>query len=214
MRARTRGLRPALAIALVALAAAFAVLATRSGPTSPTAGSTPTGGVAFDGAALPAGTAAPGFTLSEQSGRPVSLASLRGGVTLLAFLSSDCGAPCILIAQQIRGALDQSAHPPAVLLISVDPAADTPARVRRFLGAVALTGRARYLSGPPAALAQVWRAYRIRAPGPAAAVVERSAPVVLIDRDGRERVLYSEEQLTPEALVHDIGRLQGPPNPG
>jgi hypothetical protein len=32
--------------------------------------------------------------------------------------------------------------------------------------------------------------------------------VVLIDAKGDERVLYGPEQLTPEALAHDIGRLE------
>jgi hypothetical protein len=44
------------------------------------------------------------------------------------------------------------------------------------------------------------------AQGPRA--VERSQWVMLIDRSGRERVLFGMEQLTPEALAHDIRTLQ------
>ena len=51
-----------------------------------------------------------------------------------------------MIAQQIRGALDELRRPVPVLLISADPAADTPARVRRFLPRVSLSGRVRYLT--------------------------------------------------------------------
>ena len=72
---------------------------------SPSAGSPSASG--FDGAALPAGVPAPGFTLTDQSGRAVSLAGYRGQVVLIAFLDSTCGPTCILIAQQIRGALDE-----------------------------------------------------------------------------------------------------------
>jgi hypothetical protein len=32
--------------------------------------------------------------------------------------------------------------------------------------------------------------------------------VLLLDRAGRERVLFGIEQLTPESLAHDIGKLQ------
>jgi hypothetical protein len=35
--------------------------------------------------------------------------------------------------------------------------------------------------------------------------------VLLVDRRGRERVLFGLEQLTPESLAHDIGRLDGEP---
>ncbi len=52
--------------------------------------------------------------------------------------------PASLIAQQIRGALDELPHPVPVLIVSADPAADTPASVARFLAQVSLT-RARPL---------------------------------------------------------------------
>jgi cytochrome oxidase Cu insertion factor (SCO1/SenC/PrrC family) len=101
-----------------------------------------------------------------------------------------------------------------VLLVSIDPRGDTPARVHGFLARASLSGRVSFLSGPRAALAPVWRAYRIPAPSGGAAAVERAATVVLIDAAGRERVQFGVEQLTPEALAHDIARLQGASNGG
>ncbi len=71
----------------------------------------------------------------------MSLSSYRGQVVVLAFLYSTCGATCTLIAQQIRGALDELPQPVPVLIVSADPAADTPASVARFLARVSLTGR-------------------------------------------------------------------------
>ncbi|HEY4429038.1 MAG TPA: SCO family protein [Solirubrobacteraceae bacterium] len=165
-------------------------------------------GSGFDGAALPGGGTAPDFTLTDQLGRRVSPAGSRGGVTVIAFLYSTCGATCVVIAQQIRGALDELRNQPAVLLVSADPATDTPARVRRFLDQVSLSGRVHYLTGPAQRLRAVWRAYRIEPAGAGRATFERTASVLLLDRLGRERVLFGLEQLTPEALAHDIGRLQ------
>ena len=133
---------------------------------------------------------ASGFTLTDTAGRPVSLSALRGKVVVLAFLSSACGRTCVLIAQQIRGALDELTTPAPALLVSVDPTADTPARRDAFLQAVSLRGRARFLSGPPARLRAVWRAYRVQPLSAGAAAFERSAPVLLVDRGGRERVLF------------------------
>src|SRR5579872_3165778 len=88
---------------------------------------------ALEGAALPLGGPAPSFTLTDQGGRAVSLSASEGKLTVLSFLYSRCGAPCIVIAQQIRGALDELARPVRVLIVSADPAGDSRASVRRFL---------------------------------------------------------------------------------
>jgi protein SCO1/2 len=165
----------------------------------------------FDGAALPGGLAAPDFSLRDQYGRRVTLARQRGQVSVLAFLSSRCGAPCVVIAQQIRGALDETARPPRVLIVSADPAADTPASIRRFLAQVSLSGRVEYLTGPEPQLQRIWRAYRVTPAAAGRAAFARRAFVLLIDARGRERVLFGPEQLTPEALAHDIGKLDGEP---
>jgi protein SCO1 len=96
-----------------------------------------------------------------------------------------------------------------VLLISADPAADTRARVARFLARVSLSGRARYLTGSPARLRRVWHAFRVIPASASRAAFDRSASVYLLDREGHERVVYQLEQLTPEALAHDVRKLLG-----
>jgi protein SCO1/2 len=164
----------------------------------------------FEGAALPLGAPAPNFTLRDQSGRAVSLSPAGGRVTVLSFLYAGCGATCIVIAQQIRGALDELSGPPRVLLVSADPAGDTPARVRSFLGQVSLAGRVSYLSGSRGQLRRIWRAFGVTPASAGRAAFDRVATVTLLDGQGRRRVLFQSEQLTPEALAHDIGALQDP----
>src|SRR5205807_1396532 len=198
------------AATLLALALAIVVLARPSGRSSPGVQSgSRAGSSGFAGAALPAGVRAPGFTLTDQARRRVSLSAYRGGPLVLAFLSTSCRAACVLAAQQVRGALDLLPRPVPVLFVSVDPGADTPARVARFLRAVSLGGRAEYLSGSPAALRRVWGDYRVPPFAGERSAFERALTLVLIDARGRERVLFGLEQLTPEALAHDIGRLRG-----
>ena len=170
-------------------------------------GASSSSGSSFAGAALPAGGRAFDFTLPDQYGRVAHLMSFRGQVTMLAFVSARCGAPCVLIGHQIRGALDDLGRAVPVLLVSVDPAADTPARVSDFLARVALTGRARYLTGTPGALRPIWHAYGIRPPSAGRGAFERSAAVLVLDRDGRARVIFGLEQLTPEGLAHDVRQL-------
>jgi protein SCO1 len=194
-------LRTALALAGAAMIAP-GVIACGSGSAAH-----PAAGAGFAGAALPESVPAHDFTLQDQSGQRVSLADYRGQAVILAFLSSTCGATCVLIAQQIRGALDELPRPVPVLFVSVDPRADTGARIRRFLERVALTGRVHYLSGSPAMLKPIWRAYGIVPVRTDRAGFERAASVLLLDRNGRERVLFGVEQLTPEGVAHDVRKL-------
>lgn len=167
-----------------------------------------TSSTGFDGAALPASLAVHNFALVDQEGSTVSLGSLHGEVTVLAFLYSTCGATCVVIADQIRGALEELPHPVPVVFISADPAADTPAHIERFLAQVGLSGRVHYLTGSQAQLAPVWRAYKVVPASAGRSAFDRYASVMLLDRGGHERVVYGLEQLTPEALAHDIRKLQ------
>jgi protein SCO1/2 len=204
-----------LAFAVVA-AAGLALLVALGGPSGPSAGSGASSGGAtslsgFDGALLPSTSPAHDFTLTDQRGRHISLAAYRGQVTVLTFLESTSTTTGPLIAQQIRGALDELAGNVPALAVSLDAAADTPAHVRSFLMKVSLTGRLEYLTGTPDQLARVWRSFRIIPPGAARGNVALSAYVLLLDRRGIERVSFPVEQLTPEGLAHDIRTLQHQP---
>lgn len=216
MRTRPRILLLASTTTLV-LVFALVVLLDRPASDSPAGSSTSTTDNAvehassssgFDGALLPGTVGAPELTLTDQHGRRVSLNRYRGQVAILTFLSSACPPTCPLIAQQIRGALDELGHPVPTLIVSADPTADTPAAVRRFLGEAALTGRVEYLTGSRAELHRVWRAYNIVPSQLANANSPHAASVLLIDRAGEERDLFQVEQLTPEALAHDLRKLE------
>lgn len=205
----------ALAMALV-VALAIALIAERpsSERSSSSSSQTPThaaGSSGFDGAPLPGDIQAPGFTLTDQNGDQVSLDAYRGRVVVLTFLYSRCGATCILIAQQIRGALEElpekDARPPSVLIVSADPTTDTHASVARFLEEVSLSGRVQYLTGSLSQLRAVWRAYGVKPASVGAHEFDEYAPVLLLDPRGRKRVLFESEELTPEGLSHDIRKL-------
>jgi len=206
--------RIAVALLAPALLAALILVLVLGGPSGSSTSQTtaaPAANVSsgFDGAALPASAPAPDFTLRDQDGRSLSLSELHGKVVIVAFLYSTCGATCILIAQQIRGALDELEEATPVLFISADPAADTPANVKRFLEEVSLTGRVLYLTGPLSLLRPIWHAYRITPASAGGAAFDRFASVLLLDAKGRRRVLFEPEQLTPEGLAHDVRKLAG-----
>jgi protein SCO1/2 len=152
----------------------------------------------------PPGATAPDFALRDQDGRRVTMADYRGRPLAVTFVYSTCEDTCPALVDQVRGALDDTGLDVPLLAVSVDPANDTPARARRFLNERRMTGRARFLLGSRAELAPVWNGYGVQ---PQTGALEHSATVVLVDRAGRQRVGFPYDQLTPEALAHDLRRL-------
>lgn len=167
--------------------------------------STPAGSAPFRGAIRPPGLSLPSLRLRDQDGRAVDLAALRGRPVVLTFLYTRCRETCPLTAQQVRGALDGLGHDVPALAVSVDPAGDTPARARAFLSREHLSGRMRYLLGSSSELQPVWRAFGVSGQS---AEQEHSVALVLLDRAGRQRVGFGVDDLTADAIAHDLRLLE------
>jgi cytochrome oxidase Cu insertion factor (SCO1/SenC/PrrC family) len=209
----TRPLAPASAGLMLAVTLAGCAHGGSGSPAAQVPSSAAATASDFEGALLPAATKRHAFALTDQNRRGVSLGEFRGRVVILAFLYSTSRTAAPLIGQQIRGALDELAleHRRAAvpaLAVSVDPTADTRLHVRAYLHATSLTGRLRYLTGSPARLRAVWRAYHVVPASAGETAYERAAFVVLLDRTGTERVEIPLEELTPEVLARDVRELE------
>jgi protein SCO1/2 len=152
----------------------------------------------------PPGATAPDFRLRDQDGKPVTMAGYRGRPVAVTFVYSTCEDTCPALVDQVRGALDDTGADVPLLAVSVDPGGDTQASARRFLNERRMTGRARFLLGTESELAPVWKGYGVQ---PQTGELDHSATVVLVDAQGRQRVGFPHDQLTPEALAHDIRKL-------
>lgn len=198
-------LRLTLVVAVTCVVAALAAVVLLGGGAAGEPSPSPTG---YHGALRPPEARAPDFRLRDEEGRTVTMRQFRGEPVIVTFLYSTCEDTCPLTAQQIRGALDdldaEGIKAPPVIAISVDPPGDTPLHVDRFLVKQGLAGRMRYLTGTRAQLEPVWRAYGIRPQGEG---FEHTASTVIVDGDGRQRLGYLTEHLTPEALVADLRAL-------
>ncbi|MGI8802596.1 MAG: hypothetical protein DLM67_19375 [Candidatus Nephthysia bennettiae] len=203
--------RLALSVLVGAVVGVLAVVVATGGPGRPAPLNLVDG---FAGAQLPPAIPPADFALHDQDGRLVRLSDYAGKVVILSFLYSTCQDTCPLIAQQIRGALDQLGRPVPALAVSVDPTQDTPLNVRRFLLKQSVTGRLRFLLGSRAALAPIWHGYGIgpQTPGQGSRS-DHSVDVVLVDRTGRARIGFPADLLSPEPLVHDIRALEALPLP-
>jgi len=202
-------LQRALALLLVGLLAAIvAVLLTGPGHGS---GGTATAQSQFDGPPLPPDLRAANFTLTDQFGHRITLADDRGKVVVLTFIHSLCKDACPFMVEQIKGALNDlpgSGRNVPAIGVSVQPRQDTVANRRRFLAEHEMTGRLAFVNGPMSAMRRVWHDYAI---APVTPQHDHSTFVLLIDKRGEERVGFAADQLTPEALAHDIRVLEAEP---
>lgn len=149
------------------------------------------------------GAPAPNFTLRDQAGATVSLASLRGHPVVLTFFDSVCPhADCSLMAQYLNWTAKDMGTPSADVswvAISVDPWHDTPASAMAFLQTRQVTMPFHFLLGTYAELKPLWDAYHMQAILQADSVVIHSTGVYVLDAQGRER-LYLDEGFDPSAL--------------
>ncbi len=159
-----------LAIALavgVGIGTAIAVAHSSGAPQSPVS-ATPT--PAYSNPNVDPGTrlsgAAPGFTLTDQFGKRVSLSSLRGKVVVLAFNDPECTTICPLTTTallQAKKLLGPAASQVDLLGIGANPEATEVKWVRAYSKAHDMLHKWRFLTGSLPELRRVWRAYGIEA---------------------------------------------------
>jgi protein SCO1 len=193
--------RLAYALTTLTLCAVAAVIGVAIASRGETATRAPDGWAGF---IRPPGAMAPDFALRDQDGELATMAEYRGRPVAVTFVYSTCEDTCPALVDQVRGALDDTGSDIPLLAVSVDPSGDTPTSARRFLNERRMTGRARFLLGDERALAPVWNGYGVQ---PQTGRLDHSATVVLVDAQGRQRVGFPHDQLTPEALAHDLQRL-------
>jgi protein SCO1/2 len=185
-----RVLRPAsLAVALLVLG--LLVAACGGGGTSTDAAvSVP----AIDGGdAIPA-KAAPPIELTDQYGKKVDLAKLKGHTVLVAFLYTHCTDLCPIVAGKVHTAyagLSKSERP-IFLAVSVDPAHDTPQSAAAFNKRHRTTGEIDWLLGSHKELTKVWDAWGVRPETDPndPEEIEHNAEIFAIDKQGQIRALY------------------------
>jgi protein SCO1/2 len=155
------------------------------------------------------------FTLRNQNGQPISLDQYRGQVVVLTFVYSTCQNTCPVVVQQIRGALNELSHRVPAIAVSVDPQQDTPSNVSAFLIKEDMLGQMEYLVGRRAVLEPIWRFFGIQPQIKVkSSLSDHSVLVELLDKSGKPRVGYTDvNQMDPDAIAHDIRKLQSEPLP-
>jgi cytochrome oxidase Cu insertion factor (SCO1/SenC/PrrC family) len=155
---------------------------------------------------------APEFSLRDQRGETISLASLAGlNPILVAFLNTRCTDICPVQGRQLSelSTMLPQDRRPTVIAISVNPD-DTPATARLAARSWEWQGLDwHWLMGAKDALAPIWRAYGILArSSDAQGQVDHTGALYLLDANGDVRAAYTVP--VPVArLLGDIETLEG-----
>jgi protein SCO1/2 len=149
---------------------------------------------AINGSSAPIDFPAGQFRLTDQHGRTVTLASLRGKVVLLTFLDDTCSVDCPLIAQEFRAAgqlLGADTRRVALVAINYNPLYTQVSYIQAFdrQEGLAQVPNWLYLTGTRAQLQQVWRLYGVLPAEvlPAGSMVGHGDYAFVIDQAGHMR---------------------------
>jgi len=151
------------------------------------------------GSVAPMDYPAKGFQLTNQDGRTVTSATLRGKVVLLTFLDPVCTSDCPLIAQEFRAAgqlLGPSSSRVELVAIAANPVFYQRVYTEAFTRqeGLAQVPNWQFLTGSVAALRQVWSDYGIDAEvEPGGSMIGHTEVAYVIDASGNVREEFSDD---------------------
>jgi protein SCO1/2 len=155
---------------------------------------------------------APGFTLTDQAGRPFSLEEQRGRAVLLDFIFTRCPGPCPILTST-HVAVQRSLAPELLeqtrfVSISIDPERDTPQDLAAYATARgADLGHWAFLTGPPDEIGSVMQAYGVGTTLAPDGELEHVVATFLIDATGRIVKRYLGLEHEPAAIAADLEGL-------
>jgi len=196
LRVRMRQALPGLAVlavltALTALTACGSAAANHAGQTAMQQHAAEANPDLDPGTSL-GGTAAPDFRLSNQFGQQVSLSAFRGKVVVLAFTDSECTTICplttvsMLEAKQLLGRAGQDVQ---LLGVDANPDATAVSDVMAYSRSHAMVNQWDFLTGSPAQLRAVWKAYDIYVQIQSGQV-DHTPALFVINQRGQEEEVY------------------------
>jgi len=187
---------PRILFALLALVLAAAFAYSRLSPRS-----------SFSGTVIEAMPQVPDLTLEGSDGRPHKLSDWNGKVRLVFFAYTHCPDTCPLTLAALARQFEALKEPAdlQVVMITVDPRRDTPARLKEYLARFhrSFVG----LTGTPEQIARVSSAFYAGYSSGGGGVVQHSDEVRILDKAGRFRAVYNQEKLAREDLYHDLPQI-------
>ncbi len=162
---------------------------------------------------LPRLWAVPEFTLTERSGKAVTLADLQGSVWVADFFYTSCPGPCPMLSSRLSELAKGFGAEPGVRFVSIssDPEKDTPAVLQKYAEHFHASNRWLFLTGDKTAVyALANQGFRLAVAEEkgAAEPIIHSTKLALVDRQGVVRGFYDGlDSAAGERLRRDMLRL-------
>lgn len=147
---------------------------------------------------------APEISLTDPNGQTFTLSNQRGKVVLLYFGYVNCPDECPLTMAHIKLALEQvgtSASGMQIVMVSTDPARDTPQALKDFMGHFGPSFLG--LTGSTDQLQQTWQSYGVTVEDGGET---HSTYLYVIDPTGKVRETFLPET-EPEDIASDVKML-------
>jgi len=154
----------------------------------------------------------PALELTDQDGRQLSLASLKGKPVLFDFIYTTCPGPCLVMTARMRSIANQlgSNVGTRVWLVSVtvDPEHDGPSVLKTYAKE---QGAERsgwlFLTGPPATIDRLMARFRLKRQREADGTVDHVLEFFLVGADGRPLMQYLATDTPPTKIAGDVEQV-------
>lgn len=155
---------------------------------------------------------AKGFSLTDHTGKPRTLADYKGKVVVVFFGYTQCPDVCPTTMAEMASVMQKlgpQADQVQVLFITLDPERDTPQLLASYVPA--FDKRFVGLYGTLAQTAKTAKDFKVfysKVPGssPGSYTIDHMAGSYVFDKDGRLR-LFIRHGVTADSIVHDIRQL-------
>jgi protein SCO1/2 len=156
----------------------------------------------------------PNLTLTDQHGRPVSLASLKGKPLLVDFIYTSCPGPCLVITHRMAKVAEQLGTQlgTKVILVSitVDPEHDGPAQLLYYTKQM-LAERPGwlFLTGSPDQIDRVLQAFKLTRQRQSNGSIDHIVDFFLVGPDGREKLIMDPNDISAETVAAHLTQASG-----
>jgi protein SCO1 len=168
-------------------------------------------GVERTGVYSPSGTGdcLPPLTLTDQNGKKVSLASLKGKPVLFDFIYTSCPGPCLMLTSRMR--LIANRLGPMLgskvwfVSVTVDPEHDGPGDLLNYAKQQGADQNGwLFLTGSPADIEQLMNQFKLVRQREADGTVDHVLEFFLVGPDGRQLYQYAASHAEPALVSSDI----------
>src|ERR1700674_1805872 len=154
----------------------------------------------------------PHIVLTDQTGKPVDLASFKGNPTLVDFIYTSCPGPCQMMTAKMARVADRLGNElgskAQVVSVTIDPEHDQPKRLAAYAKQQGVDRKGWiFLTGTPDQIESLLKAYKLERIRDSDGTVEHILAFLLLGPDGHQRREYNPSDVKAEDVAQDVNKL-------